>query len=85
MEKELTSFVKDFDYEDMKVAIVVSEFYTQHQEEMAQYELFEDMISLCQEIREKWEKADEFTYGEEAYAYIQCFADYYLTEKFLRG
>lgn len=84
MEKEI--YDKKFDYEDMKVAMVVSDFYNDHEEEMSGYELFEDIIELCVEIRKAWNNLEKYKdCNIEEYAFIQFFAERYLIEKFLGG
>ena len=83
MKKEI--YDKKFDYEDMKVAMVVSDFYNDHEEEMTGYELFEDIIELCIEIRKAWDDLEKQNCSVEEYGYIQFFAERYLIEKFLGG
>lgn len=85
MEREIICYDKTFDYEDMKIAMVVSEFINNHENDIPyQYlEDYEDLINLCIEIKTKWlELSQEKALSLEEYAYIQFFADNYLLEKF---
>lgn len=84
MEKEIKIYERNFGYEDMKVAMVVNEFYIKHEKEMANYETYEDLIELCIKIRQEWEDLEQEDATEEEYAYIQCFAENYLYNKFLK-
>lgn len=72
-----------FDYDDMKIAMLVQEFYAEYKSIMIdkEYENYEDLVNLCIEIRSAWEDSNELS--EEEKAYIQCYAIRYLTEKFL--
>ena len=83
MNKEITCYEKTFDYEDMKLAMVVQEFYNKHEDKMNEYENYEDFINLCIEIRNAWNDLDMGDYVEEEYAYIQYFAEMYLFDKFI--
>ena len=73
-----------FDYEDMKVAMVVQEFFNFNQIIMIAkgYEDFEDLIALCVEIRKAWEDLEQEDCSEVEYAYVQYFAERYLHDKF---
>lgn len=84
MEKEIKCYEKTFDYEDMKIAITVSQFFDKHEAKMEYYETFEDLIQLCMEIKTKWlEFLGKGFLLQEEYAYIQCFAENYLLAKFI--
>lgn len=68
-------YTKDYDYEDVKVAICVAEFVS----ERTLYFDFETVIKIAIRIREEWEKQQETgLLTEEEYAYIQAFAVNYL-------
>jgi len=75
----------NFDYDDMKIAMVVQEFYDEHENEMNEYTDFEDLISLCVKIKREWKNIsyEDTKYSGHEYAYSQCFAERYLYEKFL--
>lgn len=80
-------YEKTFDYEDMKIAFVVQEFYDNHKEELKDYvefTTFENCISLVGEIRDNWKiDASMTNLSDEEYAYIQVYAGRYLIEKYL--
>lgn len=91
MEKEITTYNKTFDYEDMKIAMVVNQFFSDHEDELGTssapyyYEDYEDLVTLCMEIRKAWDELDMNNCGREEYAYVQYFAEHYLQNKFLGG
>ena len=77
MEREIICYDKTFDYEDMKIAMIVSEFINKHENDIPYqyFEDYEDLINLCIEIKTKWLALEE-------YVDVQCFAYNYLLEKF---
>ena len=90
MEKEITIYEKHFDYEDMKIAMVVNQFFSDHEDALGSssapyyYEDYEDLVELCVEIRNEWNKLGiEQWCDREEYAYVQHFAEHYLNNKFL--
>lgn len=87
MKKEITTYNKTFDYEDMKIAMVVQEFFDYNQALFLDngFEDYEDFIELCVEIRQAWDELNIETCEREEYAYVQYFAEHYLQNKFLGG
>ena len=83
MEREIICYDKTFDYEDMKIAIIVSQYCEKYECLQAIYETYEDLINLCTEIKTKWlELSKDKALCDEDYAYIQCFAESYILENF---
>lgn len=85
MEREITCYDKTFDYEDMKIAMVVGEFINNHENDIPYqyFEDYEDLINLCIEIKTKWlALSQEKARSLEEYACVQFFAYNYLLEKF---
>lgn len=85
MEREIICYNKTFDYEDMKIAMVVSEFINNHENDIPYQclEDYEELINLCIEIKTKWlALSQEKALSLEEYAYVQFFAYNYLLEKF---
>ena len=86
MEREIICYDKTFDYEDMKIAMIVSEFINKHENDIPYqyFEDYEDLINLCIEIKTKWlELSEEKALSQEEFAYVQYFAENYLLEKFV--
>ena len=85
MEREIICNDKTFDYEDMKIAMVVSEFINNNENDIPYqyFEDYEDLINLCIEIKRKWlALSQEKALSPEEYPYLQFFAYNYLLEKF---
>ena len=81
MEREIICYDKTFDYEDMKIAMVVSDFINNHENDIPYqyFEDYEDLINLCIEIKTKWLALSQ----ETALSLdVQSFAYNYLLEKF---
>ena len=81
MEREIICYDKTFDYEDMKIAMVVSEFINNHENDIPYqyFEDYEDLINLCIEIKTKWLALSQ----ETALSLdVLSFAYNYLLEKF---
>lgn len=74
---------KTFDYDDMKIAMEVQSFYNAYENEMKDYETYEDLIDLCIAIREDWNKLSPSASADEDYGYSQCYAEHWLANKFL--
>lgn len=81
---------KNYDYEDMKLAIFVENFYNHKQYEIDKDDLcdfcgYENTIKLALEIRDAWQQERNFgTLADNEYGYIQEFALRYLTQKYLK-
>lgn len=73
-------YEKTYDYEDMKLAIVVQDFLDNFTEKPALID-YEDIIRITQEIKNSWEyKKDNRGLTEEEYAYVQAYAYRFLEE-----
>lgn len=71
-----------YDYEDMKLAIVVQDFFSTHPQcKSAIPQDYEDIIYLTQDIKDNWlHEKGQRTLTEEEYAYIQTYAYRFLEE-----
>lgn len=70
-------YTKNYDYEDIKVAICVAEFL----DNIPLSFDFEIVVKIAIHIRDEWERREqEGLLTEEEYAYIQRFAINYLNE-----
>lgn len=75
-------YSKTYDYEDMKLAVVVQDFFSTHPQCKSPIpQDYEDIIYLTQDIKDNWlyEKR-QGTLTEEEYAYIQTYAYKFLEE-----
>lgn len=78
---------KKFDYDDIKIAICIQEFYDTHSkdiEDEQDFQDYEDIITLVEEIKNNWLiDNSNSVLSQEEYAYIQNYAHKYLKEKYL--
>lgn len=75
-------YEKTYDYEDMKLAIVVQDFFSTHPQcKSPILQDYEDIIYLTQDIKDNWiHEKGQGTLTEEEYAHIQTYAYRFLEE-----
>ena len=77
--RKVDVYDKLYDYDDLKIAVSVSE-YLNEQEEPYDYE---DIANLTIKIRRNWEcDRKNFELSKEEFAYIQSYAWRYMKEHF---
>ena len=77
-----------YDFDDMKIAICIEEFYNENKENIwnnaEDFDTYDNIIRLAQEIKNNWLIDDSMSnLSEEEHAYIQSYAHKYLEEKYL--
>lgn len=78
---------KKYDYDDMKIAICIKDFYNYFEEKLKEYYEefldFEDLITLAVEIKNNWQiDYDNGALTQNEIGYIQEYAFRYLKEKY---
>lgn len=77
MNNELDIYSKEYDYDDLKIAVCVAEFLS----ELKISADYEDIARITIVIKEKWQEFQkQGLLTEEEFAYIQKFAVDYLYE-----
>ena len=83
----LDIYNKKYDYDDMKIAICIKDFYNYFEEKLKEYYEefldFEDLITLAVEIKNNWQiDYDNGALTQNEIGYIQEYAFRYLKEKY---
>ena len=69
-----------YDYEDIKLAIIISNFIRENDSET--FYNYEDIANLVIKIRRAWDDTPLEEMTEEENAYIQIFAQHYLEKEY---
>ena len=85
--KVLDIYDRKYDYDDMKIAICIKDFYNYFEEKLKEYYEefldFEDLITLAVEIKNNWQiDFDNGALTQNEIGYIQEYAFRYLKEKY---
>lgn len=83
-------YAREYNYEEMKLAVFVESFWNLKRDEIEQKDLqdfedYESIVALAVEIYDNWKNERDFgTLADNEYGYTQEYALRYMTDKYLK-